>query len=178
MRQIGIFYGSSTGNTEAAALAIAKALQTLPGVSVDVLEISRKTVEKLSLYPQLILGVPTWDIGQLQDDWANVVPTVRQMDLTGKVIALFGCGDQYCYPDSYQDAIGLMAQLCRAQGATLVGRWPTTDYEFDDSLALEDEMFLGLALDDNQKELTPARIQQWVEQLIQEFDLTAVAVAV
>lgn len=174
MRQIGIFYGSSTGNTEAAALAIAEALQTLPGVGVDVFEISRKTVEKLTLYTRLILGVPTWDIGQLQDDWAAVVPALRKMNLTNKQIALFGCGDQYCYPDSYQDAIGIMAKICRDQGATLVGRWPTTDYEFDDSLALEDEMFLGLALDDNQKELTADRIQSWVQQLIEELDLAAV----
>lgn len=174
MMKIGLFYGSSTGNTEDAAKRIAAVLRTVSGVSVDLFEISHKNIDKLPQYAKLILGVPTWDIGELQEDWARLLPFFQQLDLTGKQVALFGCGDQYGYPDTYQDAIGLMAQHCRDQGATLVGAWPTTGYDFTESQALEDGRFLGLALDDNQRKLTPSRIQTWVQQLIEEFALLVI----
>lgn len=176
MIQIGIFYGSSTGNTDAAAGEIAEALQTLENCSVDSFEISKKNVGKLIEYDKLILGVPTWDIGQLQEDWENVLPLIEELDLTGKQVALFGCGDQYGYPDTYQDAIGILGRSCAERGASLVGYWPTDGYEFDESLALDNGLFMGLALDDNQREQTSPRIQQWVQQLIQEFELVTAAV--
>jgi flavodoxin I len=177
MFHIGIFYGSSTGNTDAAANEIADTLQTLANCSVDLFEISKKNVGKIAEYDKLIFGVPTWDIGQLQEDWENVLPLLEELDLTGKQVALFGCGDQYGYPDTYQDAIGILGRSCAERGAILVGYWPTDGYEFDESLALHDGLFMGLALDDNQRELTSPRIQQWVQQLIQEFDLVAAEVA-
>lgn len=171
MVKIGLFYGSSTGNTADAAKQIAVALCTVSGVSVDLFEISHKNIDKLPQYAKLILGIPTWDIGELQEDWARLLPFFQQLDLTGKQVALFGCGDQYGYPDTYQDAMGLMAQHCRNQGATLVGAWPADGYDFMESQAVEDGRFLGLALDDNQRKLTPKRIQIWVQQLIEEFAL-------
>ncbi len=174
MTQIGIFYGSSTGNTESATIAIDEALRALPGVEVDIFEISRKHAPKLADYGKLILGIPTWDIGQMQNDWELVVPTLKTLDLTGKQVALYGCGDQLCYPDSYQDAIGLLAEIVVERGATIVGHWSVDGYDFEDSLAVADGMFLGLALDDNQPELTPGRIQAWVQQLSAEFALVAV----
>jgi len=174
MIQIGIFYGSSTGNTEAATIAIDEALRALPNVAVDIFEISHKAVTKITDYDKLMFGAPTWDIGQLQNDWELVEPVLETLDLTGKQVALYGCGDQLCYPDSYQDAIGILAEICLERGATLVGRWPIVGYDFEDSLAVEDGMFLGLALDDNQQELTPGRIQTWVQQLVEEFDLAPV----
>jgi flavodoxin I len=175
MTSIGIFYGSSTGNTEAAAMAIAAGLRAVPGVTVEVIEISRKTVEKLTHFPKLILGIPTWDIGELQEDWDRVMPEIEGMNFTGQQVALFGCGDQYGYPDTYQDADCILVGVER--GAELVGYWPTDGYDFEESLAVEGDMFLGLALDDNQKKLTPSRIKAWVQQLIDEFQLTAEAVA-
>jgi flavodoxin I len=44
-------------------------------------------------------------------------------------------------------------------GATMIGAWDTTGYNFKSSKAVIDNCFVGLALDqENQKELTP---QDW-----------------
>ena len=45
------------------------------------------------------------------------------------------------------------------KGGTLIGRWPTDGYEFDESLALDNGEFLGLGLDnDNQEDETEERL--------------------
>ncbi len=51
-------------------------------------------------------------------------------------------------------------------GATLVGAVPTDGYTFDDSDAVVDGKFVGLALDDvNEDDQTAGRIDAWVAQL-------------
>ena len=50
MKRIGIFYGSSTGNTEAAAQAIQKAL----GSEADLFNVSNTPANKVSEYANLI----------------------------------------------------------------------------------------------------------------------------
>ena len=51
-----------------------------------------------------------------------------------------------------------------------MGKWPTEGYEFDESIALEDGKFLGLALDyDNQSSLSEERIKKWVHLIQSEF---------
>ena len=52
----------------------------------------------------------------------------------------------------------------------LIGLWPANGYDFEGSLALDGEYFLGLALDeDHHPELTDGRIKAWVKQLVDEF---------
>ena len=56
------------------------------------------------------------------------------------------------------------------KGGRLVGRWSTDGYEFDESIALENDEFLGLALDyDNQDSLSAERINLWVNIIQSEF---------
>ncbi|MBZ0307310.1 MAG: flavodoxin domain-containing protein, partial [Anaerolineae bacterium] len=124
-------------------------------------------------YDKLIIGVPTYNIGELQDDWFFVFDELAEVVLVGIQVALYGMGDQYGYPDTFQDAIGILGRRLRDDcGAELVGYWPTDGYEFTDSLAIEDGKFMGLALDDGyQGNLTEARVKAWVKQLIAEFEL-------
>ncbi|MBI1298522.1 flavodoxin [bacterium] len=171
MITIGLFYGSTTGNTEESAMAIAQALRTVQGVAVDIHEISTKTVGAIVNYDRLIFGVPTWDVGELQSDWDMVLLKLQSLNFTGKMLALFGHGDSIGYPDTYQDAIGILGTACLEQGADLVGWWAADGYKFDESQALMEGMFMGLALDDNETEKAADRIQAWVEQLIVEFAL-------
>ncbi|MBT5715660.1 MAG: hypothetical protein HOI70_01975 [Opitutae bacterium] len=56
------------------------------------------------------------------------------------------------------------------KGGRLVGRWSIDGYEFDESIALENDEFLGLALDyDNQDSLSEKRINLWVNMIQSEF---------
>ena len=50
-----------------------------------------------------------------------------------------------------------------ARGARVVGRWPTSGYDFSASQAVDDGHFLGLALDqENQPGLTGQRVESWL----------------
>ena len=84
---IGIFYGSTTGNTEAAANDIAAAL----GVdAANVHNVGETSADTVAQYDTLLLGSSTWGSGDLQDDWYDFLDALKAQDLAGKKIALFG----------------------------------------------------------------------------------------
>jgi flavodoxin I len=168
--KIGLFFGSNTGNTELDAEMIKNVFDGyVPGM-VEMFNIGRADVQKMREYDYLIIGCPTWNIGQLQDDWDLKFEQLDKLDLRGKMAALFAPGDQFGYPDNYCDAIGIIGKKLEERGAELVGFTDAGDYQFDHSLAVEDGVFLGLALDDdNEPELTEERIRDWVAQLVVDF---------
>jgi len=171
MATIGLFFGSSTGNTENAAEQIQKLLQAA-GHEVNLLNVYSESVQSMQNYEYLVLGIPTWDIGEIQEDWKNVWDELDTLDLAGKKVAVFGQGDQRGYPATFQDCIGLLAKKARERGASLVGFMSTEGFTFDESLGLEDGKFMGLSLDDdNQRDLTEGRIAAWVPQVIAEFGI-------
>lgn len=171
--KIGLFYGSNTGNTELDARLIARALEGhVPGI-VDVFDIADVDVGSIQTYDHLIIGCPTWNVGQLQDDWDARFDQLDTLDLRGKQVAMFGVGDQYGYPDNYCDAIGIIGKRLEERGAELVGFTDASDYQFSHSLGVEDGVFLGLALDDdNESELTEERITGWAAQLLVDFEIS------
>lgn len=175
--KIGLFYGSNTGNTELDAGLIRDAFAArAPGVAVELYDIGKVDIKLMETYDRLIVGCPTWNIGQLQDDWDLKFDALGELDLHGKRVAMFAPGDQFGYPENFCDAIGIIGKKLEAQGAELVGFTDAGDYQFDHSLAEEDGVFLGLALDDdNESELTEERIRLWVAQLVTDFELAAVA---
>jgi flavodoxin I len=108
----------------------------------------------------------------LQDDWDLKFDQLDALNLDGKLVAMFGVGDQFGYPDNYCDAIGIIGSKLEERGAELVGFTDASDYEFSHSLGVEDGVFLGLALDDdNEVALTEERIADWVAQLLEEFQV-------
>lgn len=172
-QRVGLFYGSTTGVTETAAFEIARAwaahdLEPITPVNIGTV----KDVARLLEYDCLILGIPTWNVGQLQDDWEIALPQLAALDFSGKQIALFGVGDQYGYPDNFLDAVGTLGKHLTERGATLVGHWNDGRYEFAASTAFVGGKFMGLALDEiHQAEHSDRRVNQWVAQIITEFAL-------
>ena len=66
--------------------------------------------------------------------------------------------------------MGILEEKITEKGGTTIGYWSTEGYEHEDSRAIKNGKFVGLALDDdNQSELTDERIKQWVKQLKTEF---------
>ena len=170
---IGLFYGSSTCYTEMAAETIAARLGE---DRVDVYNVAETPVSLMENYPLLILGIPTWDYGELQEDWENCWEALDNVDFSDKTVALFGLGDQIGYPEWFLDALGfLWAKVCTL-GATTVGFWPVEGFQFSDSKALtaDGTHFVGLAIDEeNQFELTDQRIERWCTQLLRELHLNS-----
>ncbi|MGF1568610.1 MAG: flavodoxin FldA [Nodosilinea sp.] len=164
MSKIGLFYGTQTGNTE----TIAEAIQAQMGGDhiVTLHNIADASADDFADYEYLIIGCPTWNIGELQSDWDGIYDELESIDFSGKKVAYFGAGDQVGYADNFQDAMGLLAERITAQGGTTVGQWPTEGYDFSASKAVQNGKFVGLAIDeDNQPELTDHRIKTWVTQL-------------
>jgi flavodoxin I len=167
MAKIGLFYGSTTGNTLKVAELIQKAFG--PG-QVQLVDVRRAAPEDLKNYDVLILGTSTWHWGGLQDEWAIFEDRLTPELLAGKKVAFFGLGDQKLYPDHFVDGMGLLYDKVKPTGATVVGVWPKDDYTYEASAAEVDGRLVGLALDeDNEPARTPTRIEAWVQQLKKEL---------
>ncbi|WMC11061.1 flavodoxin FldB [Oceanimonas pelagia] len=166
---IGLFYGSTTCYTEMAA---EKIRDQLGAELVDLHNIKDVPLKRAEDYPILILGISTWDFGELQEDWESHWDDIDTLDLSGQVVALFGMGDQLGYGEWFQDALGMLHDKVVARGASIVGYWPNQGYEFEASKALTDDgkYFVGLSLDEaNQYDSTDERIQTWVAQILDEI---------
>ena len=171
--QIGIVYGSTDGHTGEIAARLKEKLDDLiPQAEdgVELLDVAEFHLDALLDFDCIVLGVPTWNTGQLQRDWEAALEDFAELDLSGRRVAIFGLGDQAGYPDSFADAMIFLADQVRARGATLVGSWPIDGYRFNRSWAVEAGRFVGLVLDEhNQPELTDARLRGWAAILQKEF---------
>ncbi|HEY9628906.1 MAG TPA: flavodoxin FldA [Coleofasciculaceae cyanobacterium] len=170
MAKIGLFFGTQTGNTQTIAEMIQKELGGSKAVELfDVSDVEPSDFEEFDC---LIVGCPTWNIGELQSDWEGFFEELDQINFKGKKVAYFGTGDQVGYADNFQDAMGILEEKISILGGQTVGYWPIEGYDFGESKAVRGSNFAGLAIDeDNQSELTDERVKLWVTQLKTEFGL-------
>ncbi len=170
MKEVGIFYGSSSGKTESVALRI---YERLGKERSNVQDIAESAPEDLLPYKLLILGIPTWGIGKLQDDWADFLPGLKELDLSGRKVALFGLGDLESYPETFADALGTLHESLLSTGCEIIGSCSANSYDFIESAAVRNGKFAGLVLDEkNQPELTDQRIQGWLHKIIPDYQVT------
>jgi len=157
MKTTIVIYGSSTGTCEAIAEKIASKL------GCQVLNVQDLTASLVADNLNLILGTSTWGAGELQDDWYDGLKILREADLSGKTIALFGCGDCSTYSDTFVGGIGELYNAIKDSGAKFIGSVDTDGYSFDASDAVIDGKFIGLPLDDiNEESMTDSRIEEWI----------------
>ena len=161
MKKTVIIYGSSTGTCQSIAETIANKL----GVS-DILDVAKVTAAQVNVYDNLLLGTSTWGAGDMQDDWYSGIKEIKNANLAGKTVALFGCGDSQSYSDNYCDGMGEIYRELQGTGCNIIGQVPTDGYTYDDSTAVVDGHFVGLALDDvNEGNMTEARIDAWINSI-------------
>lgn len=75
-------------------------------------------------YDVLILGIPTQDFGEIQEDWEAVWDQLDDLNLEGKIVALYGLGDQLGYGEWFLDALGMLHDKLSTKGVKFVGYWP------------------------------------------------------
>ena len=184
---VGIFYGTSSGNTMDCAMKIYECLgDELADEPIDV-DTMDDAVASLSQYEALIVGTPTWNTGAdtersgtgWDDLYYDVLPKTDA--LKGKPVAVFGLGDQESYGDSFSDATGELFDVFEGLGCRMFGSWSQEGYEHTASKAIRGDKFCGLILDMiNQDDLTDDRVEDWIEQLKVEgfFSATGSAPAV
>ena len=155
-----VIYGSSTGTCEAIAEKIAMKL------GCEAINVQDLSADIISNYQNLILGTSTWGDGEMQDDWYDGIKVLQGSNLSGKVVALFGCGDCESYGDTFCGGMDEIYSALQDKGVKFVGQVSTDDYTFDDSAAVVDGKFVGLALDDiNEDDKTPGRIDAWLDDI-------------
>ena len=124
--------------------------------------------------------MPTWHTGAEESRsgtaWDDVLDEIKGIDMGGKKVAIFGCGDSSGYGDYFCDAIEELHSTFKAANATLIGSWKADGstenhtYDFEDSKSCVDGVFLGRPLDfDNESELSEPRIEEWVGQIAGEM---------
>ena len=150
MKKTIVIFGSSMGTCQGIAEKIAEKL------GVEAINVGDLTADVLNENENLLLGTSTWGSGELLDE----------VGLKGKTVAIFGCGDSNSNADTF---CGGMAELCEAAtnaGANVLEGVPTEGYTFEDSPAVKDGKFVGLALDnENEADKTDERIDAWLAQI-------------
>ncbi len=171
MSKIGIFFGTDTGTTR----LVAKKIYAKLGEAADKPKnINRASLSELLSYDTLILGTPSYGVGDLpgiatgcmEAGWAEFAPFLDGVDLSRKKVALFGLGHQERYSERFASSLFRLYALFYGAGAQIIGRWSTEGYEFKHSAAVLDGQFVGLVIDQRgQPHLTDARIEQWLAQV-------------
>lgn len=160
MSKIAIVYGSSTGATEAVAEKIQAALGDATLFNADGVNI-----EDLKAYDFLIFGASTTGVGDLQDDWEILLPKIEKLDFSGKKVAIFGLGDSASFSTSFAGGMYVMYKALKGK-VEIVGSVSTDGYTFDESDAVVNGRFVGLALDeDNEYNETDKRTTAWTDDL-------------
>merc|ERR1711972_795859 len=161
---IGLFYATQTGNTETTWGVIAEK------AGVEALDVGEDGAEDLAGYDGLIVGCPTWntDADEYRSGtaWDDLLDDIKGSDLSGKPVAVFGCGDSEAYGDNFCDGIGELHDTFKAAGAKMMGYVDASAYNHQATKSERDGKFLGCPFDeDNQSDLSQDRAKDWVAQL-------------
>lgn len=174
MDKIGIFFGTESGSTRLVAKKIQKALGD--GLCDKPVNVNRTTPDDMLRYDALILGTPSYGDADIpgkgisecvEPNWVEFLAQVpKGASFTGKRIAFFVLGAQERYADRFCSSLLPLVQAFKEQGADIVGDWPIDGYTFENSAAVVDGRFLGLAIDQRtQSMLTDERIKNWLAQV-------------
>ena len=173
MNKIALIYWPKKGNTETVANKI---FDQFDEGFVDIFTIKEINTAEFALYDAFIIGAPTTGADKWEEAhktlWQDFFIRLAKADLDGKHFAIFGLGDQVLYPYNYVDGMMDIKKAFEGHGAKHTGSWATEGYEFEDSRSVIDDMFVGLALDeDHQSDKTDERVAKWAQGLKKEFGL-------
>jgi len=115
-----IVYGSTTGNTESVSGTVARTLEG-KGLEAEVKDVSNVSASGLvDGYDVVLFGCSTWgeDEVELQEDFIPLYEDLENAGLSGRKVAVFGCGDSgYTH---FCGAVDAIEDKARSLGAVLV----------------------------------------------------------
>lgn len=167
MKKIGVFFGSTSGVTTGIVDELEFYLRKDDFETFDV----KDGVEKIKDFDNLILVSPTYGVGELQKDWEDNKEELEKIDFTGKKIGILGLGNQFAFGESFVGAMRKLYDIVIKNGGDVVGFTLDEGYSYEETDAVIDGKFVGLAIDEgNQGGDTPERIENWVKQLKENFN--------
>lgn len=166
MEKIGIFYGSNTGKT----VAIADEIEfNLKKENYEIINV-KNGVDKIKEFNNLILLTPTYGVGEIQPDWKANLYKLRNIDFSGKKIALVGLGNQLAFGESFVGGMRILYDIVSRNNGEIIGFTSTKGYHYEETKSVINGKFVGLALDENnQDDETPDRITKWINSIKKEF---------
>ncbi len=130
---IGIFYATYSGGTQAASEFLSQTLQAM-GHQVTVKMINEVTFEETLNFDLTIYSSPTWDFegkeGQAHQDFIAFMEKSKGKSAAGKTFAVFGLGDSsYAH---FCSAVNIIEDFVKAAGGTVKSpSLPIDGYLFD-----------------------------------------------
>ena len=167
MKKIGIFYGTTSGNTTGIVDEMEFYLRKDDYETFNVAD----GISQMKDLENLIFVSPTYGVGELQADWENVYDEFKDIDFTGKTVAIAGLGNQFAFGESYVGAMRVLYDVVVKNGGKVIGFTSTEGYHYEESEAIIGNQFVGLALDEgNQGNDTPERIEKWIADIKPQFN--------
>ncbi len=162
--KVGIFFGSSTGNTKKISYLIYENINKY--IDCTVFNISKVNINKFNNFDILILGTSTWYYGKLQYNWYNFLKNNKNIILNNKIICLFGCGDSLNYSYTFCDGLYYLYNIFNNNNI-IIG-YLNNIYKFKNSKSLLfKKYFLGLVIDDNNSyKLNNKIIKIWTSNIL------------
>lgn len=166
MKKIGLFYGTTGGRTTGVVDEFDFNLRD----EVEIFDVANG-IEKIKEFENLILVTPSYGFGELEAHWEAVIEDFKKVDLSGKTLALVGLGSQTTFGESFVGALEILYKIIIKNGGKIIGLTSTDGYHFEECEAIVEGKFMGLVLDEeNQDDMTPDRIYDWLEVIKKEFN--------
>lgn len=172
MNKVLLVYWPEEGSVEKVANKFASRFERS---NIKIVSVAKITSNDLNAYDNWIIGGSTvgshvWQDADDSNIWFEFFKLLNKIDLTTKIVAFYGLGDQVLYPHHYVDGLGVFQEEFETRKANIVGQWPIDGYKFYDSDGMNNKMFFGLALDEEQQpEKTDERIDKWLARIQKHF---------
>lgn len=166
---IAIIYGPQGGNTERVAKLLADKIGLENCTLIPVKETTPETFSKFNsfIFGGSTIGTHNWSIPSTSDDWDIFLPKFRKIDMSGKKVAIFGLGDHIAYPNNFVDGMRVIYDALTEKNTQIFGQCNTDEYEFNESEAVVNGMFVGLPVDEDfEEEFTEQRIENWLNNML------------
>jgi flavodoxin I len=174
MSKTAIFFSPEGGSVHHVAIKLG---EMIGNDKVDIIPVIKADKEDVEKYNQIIfvgstVGADHWSNETIVNEWQEFFPKIAELSLEDKKLAIVGLGNSVLYPEHFADGMAHLYQELTNRNANIFGFVDAEDYTFEDSEAVNDEgFFCGLALDeDNEDDLTPERLENWINKLKADFE--------
>ena len=108
MTKVGLFYGTQTESTQTEAEVIRK---EFGGDSVmELIDVSKSKISDFERFEYIIIGCPTWNVGQLQSDWKTFYDELDDIDFTGKKLLILDLETMLVIPIALSGPVRVLRQ--------------------------------------------------------------------
>lgn len=169
-----LFFSPVGGNVNSVATKLGELIGTN---KVDIIPVKEVQKEDVDRYKQIILigstvGTDHWSNDAVPDEWPEFFKKIEDISFEEKKVAIVGLGNSFLYPSHFANDMAELYENIQKKNANIFGFVETKGYDFTDSDAVNDDgLFCGLPIDeDNEPELTPERLENWIQQLKADFE--------